>query len=86
MKFYDLLQIIFTLLGIIFESLNSFYSYEMNLEIYREHKNTVNTVFDEGKLETAKSFKKIVVPIETIIEANGLTKEEKERFLKQQKL
>ena len=34
----------------------------------------------EGKLETAKSLKKLGVPIETIIEATGLTKEEIERL------
>ena len=34
----------------------------------------------EGKLETAKSFKILGVPIETIIEATGLTKEEIERL------
>lgn len=60
------------------------YDYEMNLKIYRDYKNTVNTAFDEGKLEgkleTAKSFKKVGVPIETIIEATGLTKEVIERL------
>ncbi len=61
--------------------------YEMNLKIYRDYKNTVDTAFEEGimegiikgklegKLETAKSFKKLNVPIETIIEATGLSKE-----------
>lgn len=37
-------------------------------------------IINEGKLETAKSFKKLGVPIETIIEATGLTKEEIERL------
>jgi len=60
------------------------YDYEMNLKIYRDYKNTVNTAFDEGKLEgkleTAKSLKILGVPIETIIEATGLTKDVIERL------
>jgi len=60
------------------------YDYEMNLKIYRDYKNTVNTAFDEGKLEgkleTAKSLKKLGVSIKTIIEATGLTKLEIERL------
>ena len=60
------------------------YDYEMNLKIYRDYKNTVNTAFDEGKLEgkleTAKSLKILGVPIVTIIEATRLTKEEIERL------
>lgn len=34
----------------------------------------------KAKLETAKSFKILGVPIETIIEATGLTKEEIDRL------
>jgi hypothetical protein len=60
------------------------YDYEMNLKIYRDYKNTVNTAFDEGKLEgkleTAKSLKILGVPIDIIIEATGLTKLEIERL------
>jgi predicted transposase/invertase (TIGR01784 family) len=64
------------------------YDYEMNLKIYRDYKNTITTAFDEGKLEgkleavtegkieIAKSFKKLGVPMETIMAATGLTKEQ----------
>lgn len=60
------------------------YDYEMNLKFYRDYKNTVTTAFDEGKLEgiiegkleTAKSLKKLGVPMETIMAATGLTKEQ----------
>jgi predicted transposase/invertase (TIGR01784 family) len=56
------------------------YDYEMNLKFYRDYKNTVTTAFDEGKLEgiieTAKSFKKLGVTMETIMAATGLTKEQ----------
>jgi predicted transposase/invertase (TIGR01784 family) len=56
------------------------YNYEMNLKIYRDYKNTVDTAFDEGKLEgkleTAKSLKELGVAIEIIVNSTGLTKEE----------
>jgi predicted transposase/invertase (TIGR01784 family) len=56
------------------------YNYEMNLKIYRDYKNTMDTAFDqgklEGKLETARSFKRLGVDIQTIIDATGLTYEE----------
>lgn len=63
-------------------------NYENSLKIYRDLKGVIDTAFDEGriegklegKLETAKSLKKLGVPIETIIEATGLTKEEIERL------
>jgi predicted transposase/invertase (TIGR01784 family) len=59
-------------------------SYENSLKIYRDLKGVIDTAFDEGKLEgkleTAKSFKKLGVPIDTIIEATGLAKEEIERL------
>lgn len=59
-------------------------NYENSLKIYRDLKNVIDTAFDEGKLEgkleTAKSFKKLGVPIATIIEATGLTKEEIEKL------
>lgn len=55
-------------------------NYENSLKTYRDLKGVIDTAFGEGKLEgkleTAKSFKKLGVPIETIIEATGLTKEE----------
>jgi predicted transposase/invertase (TIGR01784 family) len=54
------------------------------LKIYRDLKGVIDTAFDEGKLEgkleTAKSLKKLGVSIETIIAATGLTKEEIERL------
>lgn len=59
-------------------------NYENSLKIYRDLKGVINTAFDEGKLEgkleTAKSLKKLGVPIETIIEATRLTKEEIEKL------
>ncbi len=55
-------------------------NYENSLKIYRDLKSVIDTAFFdgklEGKLETAKSLKKIGVSIETIIEATGLSKEE----------
>ena len=55
-------------------------NYENSLKIYRDLKNVIDTAFDEGKvegkLETAKSLKKLGVPIETILEATGLTEKE----------
>jgi predicted transposase/invertase (TIGR01784 family) len=60
------------------------YSYEMNLKIYRDYKNTMDTAFDqgklEGKIETAKSLKSLGVSIETIMVATGLRKEELDRI------
>jgi predicted transposase/invertase (TIGR01784 family) len=59
-------------------------NYENSLKIYRDLKGVIDTAFDEGKLEgkleTAKSLKKLGVSIETIIAATGLTKEEIERL------
>ncbi len=49
--------------------------YEMNFKIYRYYKNTVDPAFDEGKLEIAKSLKKLGVSIETIIQATGIAME-----------
>ena len=55
-------------------------NYENSLKTYRDLKGVIDTAFGEGKLEgkleTAKSLKKLGVPIETIIEATRLTKEE----------
>jgi len=61
--------------------------YEMNLKIYRDDKNTVDTAFDkgklegmlEGKLEVAKTLKESEVPIELIIRVTGLLKEHVDR-------
>jgi predicted transposase/invertase (TIGR01784 family) len=56
------------------------YNYEMNLKVYRDYKNTIDTAFDEGKLEMIRAFKKAGATIETIIQATGLSKEEIERL------
>lgn len=50
--------------------------YESSLKIYRDLKGVIDTAFDEGKIETAKSLKKLGVLIELIIRATGLTKGE----------
>ncbi|TAF74452.1 MAG: Rpn family recombination-promoting nuclease/putative transposase [Bacteroidetes bacterium] len=62
-------------------------SYEMNLKMYRDYKNTVDTAFDEGKLEgksegiiegkiqTAKQLKKLGIEISIIEKSTGLTNE-----------
>lgn len=63
-------------------------NYENSLKIYRDLKGVIDTAFDEGKLEgklegileTAKSFKKLGVAIEIIIQATGLTKDEIEKL------
>lgn len=55
-------------------------NYENSLKIYRDSKGVIDTAFDEGKLETAKSLKKLGVSIDTIIEATGLSKQEIERL------
>ncbi len=60
------------------------YDYEMNLKIYRDYKNTVDTAFDEGKLERsieiAIKMKAKGMEVEFISETTGLTKEEIERL------
>ena len=50
--------------------------YETSLKVYRDYKNTIDTAFDEGKIEMIKAFKKAGVPVETIILATGLTEKE----------
>lgn len=58
--------------------------YEHNLKVYRDYKNTIDTAFDEGKLECklernfemAKTLKENGVAIEIIIKTTGLSKEE----------
>jgi predicted transposase/invertase (TIGR01784 family) len=62
--------------------------YEQSLKVYRDYKNTIDTAFDEGKLEgkaernfeVAKSLKENGVSIEIIIKTTGLTKEEIEKL------
>lgn len=66
-------------------------SYENSLKTYRDLKGVIDTAFDEGRIEgkiegkierdieIAKSLKNLKVPIETIIQATGLTKEEIEK-------
>jgi predicted transposase/invertase (TIGR01784 family) len=62
--------------------------YEMNLKVYRDYKNTIDTAFDEGKIEgkmernfeLAKSFKALGVDVETIARATGLSQEEVEKL------
>ncbi|MEY3412100.1 MAG: hypothetical protein RIQ70_788 [Bacteroidota bacterium] len=59
-------------------------SYEMNLKIYRDYKNTVDTAFDdgklegkiEGKIEVAKALKLSGISTEIIIQATGLSESE----------
>jgi predicted transposase/invertase (TIGR01784 family) len=51
-------------------------SYEMNLKIYRDYKNTIDAAFDEGKIEVARNLKALKVDIKIISKATGLTKEE----------
>jgi predicted transposase/invertase (TIGR01784 family) len=55
---------------------NELASYENSLKTYRDLKGVIDTAFDEGKHETAKSLKKLGVSTETIIQATGLTKDE----------
>jgi predicted transposase/invertase (TIGR01784 family) len=58
--------------------------YEMNLKIYRNYKNTVDTAYVtgkmegkmEGKIETAKKLKSLNVDIKIIAKSTGLTEEE----------
>jgi len=67
-------------------------NYEYSLKTFRDNKAVydyaVDTAFDEGmlkgllegKLEIAKSLKKLGVPTETIVEATGLAREEIEKL------
>ncbi len=56
------------------------FNYEMNLKVYRDYKSTIDTAFDEGKLEMIRAFKNAGASIDTIIQATGLTKEEVENL------
>lgn len=56
------------------------YDYEMNLKVYRDYKNTVDTAFDEGKIEgkieVAKSAKRMGFSTSDIIKLTGLSEGE----------
>ena len=58
--------------------------YENSLKFYRDYKNTIDTAFDEGKIEgkieTAKKLKALGVDINIISNSTGLTKEEIEKY------
>jgi len=59
-------------------------SYQYSLKVFRDNKAVydyaIDTAYDEGKLETVKSFKKLGVSIEIIIKATGLSEEEIEKL------
>lgn len=50
--------------------------YEMNLKVYRDYKNTVDTAFDDGKKEVARLMKHAGEPVEKIMNYTGLSKDE----------
>lgn len=58
--------------------------YEMNLKVYRDYKNTIDTAFDEGKkereIEIAKQLKSLGVDIATIVKSTGLSEDEINRL------
>ena len=49
--------------------------YENSLKVYRDYKNTIDTAFDEGKLEVARNLKSEGMDNDFIIKVTGLTKE-----------
>jgi predicted transposase/invertase (TIGR01784 family) len=55
-------------------------AYEMNLKVYRDYKSTVDTAFDEGKVEgkidVARTMKADNEPIEKIMKYTGLSEAE----------
>jgi predicted transposase/invertase (TIGR01784 family) len=55
-------------------------SYEMNLKIYRDYKNTIDSAFDEGKIEgkieVAKALKLSGISTNIIIQSTGLSESE----------
>jgi len=71
---------------------DEYQDYEDSLKDYRDLKNSIDTAYDDGKsdgiqegieqgieqgkIETAKNLLKLDIPIEKIILATGLTKEE----------
>jgi predicted transposase/invertase (TIGR01784 family) len=60
------------------------FDYEMNLKIYRDYKSTIDTAFDEGKLEgkreIARSAKLMGLDTEAIMKLTGLSQEEIENL------
>lgn len=54
--------------------------YEMNLKIYRDYKNTIDTAFDEGKIkrtvEIIKSAKLMGLSVQDISKLTGLSEGE----------
>jgi predicted transposase/invertase (TIGR01784 family) len=50
--------------------------YEESLKAYRDLKNTIDTAFDDGKIEVAKKLKYLGVSIEIIAQSTGLTDDE----------
>jgi predicted transposase YdaD len=59
---------------------NELANYENSLKIYRDLKGGIDTTFDEGKLEIAKSAKLMGLKIDDIIKLTGLSKEEIEKL------
>lgn len=55
-------------------------SYEMNLKIYRDYKNTVDTAFDEGKMVVARNLRNLGVDIQIIVKSTGLSEDEINRL------
>ena len=67
---------------------NDLEKYELNLKVYRDYKNTVDTAFDTGKLEGilegelnaafkfARQSKALGLPLDVIIKLTGLSEEE----------
>lgn len=51
-------------------------SYENSLKIYRDLKGVIETAFDDGKIEIAKTLKESGVPTNIIIKATGLSEKE----------
>ena len=49
--------------------------YENSLKVYRDYKNTIDTAFDEGKLEVARNLKYEGMGNDFIMKVTGLTKE-----------
>ncbi len=52
------------------------YKYENSLEIYRDLKGVIDTAFDEGKIEVARSLKSMGIELNIIIQVTGLSEEE----------
>ncbi len=56
------------------------YSYQMNLKVYRDYRNTVDTAFEDGqlqgKLKIAKALKESHISIDIISKTTGLSENE----------